>query len=434
MRNLWLILTAAAVLPSVLPWSLTAAEGDPRPLTLQDAIRLSAAVAPVDLSRLDAAIARAGYGAERAALRPNIDAVASLVRQRTYQQTDNVPVSLTPDNTVDARLRVGQALLDLEAWNRTEAADRRLAAAEAGTALSLEAAAETAGLAYTDLASDEALVGVRREDLSLAQELANLARKQVEAGASEGIAATRADNRVAAARTALTAAEGSLRASSIRLGRALRVDPATTFVPSDKLGSEMGVSSAPPAVNDAVSTAKRTRPELRVSAETLAAVQADFQAARGARLPKIDAFADGGRIGPQVDDTETTWRIGLELRIPLMDRSRYDAEAARYRVDQQRILRDDLGQQISAEVRTAVVALETGIAGLESAQEERRLAERELSEARARFAAGAAGNLELVEAQRSLSTARERVVSAQTIWTRARIGLARAVGVATTLH
>ncbi len=117
-----------------------------------------------------------------------------------------------------------------------------------------------------------------------------------------------------------------------------------------------------------------------------------------------------------------------------MNRSRYDAEGARYRVEQEHILREDLRQQISAEVRTAKVALDTGIAGLESAQEERRLAERELSEARTRFGAGAAGNLELVEAQRSLTTARERVVNAQSIWTRARIGLARAVGMATTLR
>jgi outer membrane protein TolC len=171
-----------------------------------------------------------------------------------------------------------------------------------------------------------------------------------------------------------------------------------------------------------------------VSDENLAAVQADFQAARGARLPKIDAFADGGRSGPEFDDTENTWRVGIEMRIPLMDHRRYDAEAARYRMDQQRIVRTDLTQRVAAEVRFAIVALETGIAGQESAQEERRLAERELSEARTRFSAGAAGNLELVEAQRSLSTARERVVSALTILTRARIGLARAVGVATTLR
>ena len=420
----------AAVSPLSGLWAGDAAAQN---LTLQEAIRLSASVAPVEIARLDAAIARAGYGAERSGLQPQLDAVAGWVRQRQYVQVGDEGSTLSPANTVDARLRVGQALLDLETWYRTQAAGRRLAAADAGTALSLEDAAANAGVAYAELATAEALVGVRREDLALARELLDLARKQVEAGASEGIAVTRSENRVAAAQTALTAAEGSLRSGSITLSRALRLDPATVFTPGDKLGSDLGASIAPALVTDAVTTAQQNRPELRVTNETLAAIQADYLAARGARLPTLGAFADGGRIGPEADDTETSWSVGLELRIPLLDRSRYDAQAAQYRVEQQRIFRDDLLQRISAEVRNAVVSLETGAAGLRSAQEERRLAEQELAEARARFEAGVAGNLELVEAQRSLSVARERVVSAQTILVRARVGLARAVGVATTL-
>ena len=427
MRLLSLVAFVVAALP------LSAADPAPRVLTLQEAIRLSASVATVELARLDAAIARAGFGAERSGLRPHIDAVAGWVRQRQYQQIGDDGATLSPANTVDARLRVGQALLDLETWHRTQAADRRWAAAEAGTALSLEDAAAHAGIAYSELVTAEALVGVRREDLALAKELLDLARKQVEAGASEGIAVTRSENRVAAAQTALTAAEGLQRSGSITLSRALRLDSGTVFTPSEKLGGELAASSAPHLVADALTTAQQNRPELRVSSETLAAIQADFLAARGARLPTLDAFADGGRIGPEADDTDTTWRVGLELRIPLVDRSRYDAQAAQYRVEQQRILREDLLQRIAAEVRNAVVALETGAAGLRSAQEERRLGEQELSEARRRFEAGVAGNLELVEAQRSLSIARERVVAAQTILVRARVGLARSVGVATTL-
>jgi outer membrane protein TolC len=414
---------------------LGAAETEaPRALTLEDAIRLSAAVAPVDLARLESAIARAGYGAERTALRPTIDVVAGWVRQRAYLQTDNVPFSLTPDNTVDARLRVGQALIDLQAWHATQAAARRLAAADASTVLSLEDAAVTAGSAYADLASAQALVAVRKVDLALAEELLALARAQVEAGAAEGIAVTRSENRVAAARTALTTAEGAVRTRSITLARALRLAPTATLTTSQGIDSDLGVSRAPTVATEAVVAARRSRPELRVSAEVLAAVQADFRAARGARLPTLDAFADGGRTGPEVDDTETTWRVGLELRIPLVDRSRYDAEAARYRIEQEQVRIDDLDQRIVAEVHSAVVSLETGAAGLTSASEELRLAERELAEARTRFGAGVAGNLELVEAQRSLSLARERIVGAQTALAQARVRLARAVGVATTLR
>lgn len=427
MRLLSLVLATLGALP------LVAADNAPRTLTLEESIRLSASVAQVELARLDAAVARASYGAERAGLQPQIDAVAGWLRQRAYQQFGQVGATTSPADTYDARLRIGQALLDLETWNRTQAADRRLAAAEANATLSLEDAAAEAGYAFVELTAAEALAGVRREDLVLAQELLDLSRKQVEAGATEGIAVTRAENRVAAAKTALTAADGQVRSGSIILARSLRIDPAQIFTPGTPLSADLAGSSAPQVANEAVAAAQQNRPELRVSSETLAAVQADYRAARGARLPTLDAFADGGYTGPELDDTERNWRVGLELRIPLMDRSRYDQHAAMYRIEQQRVLRDDLMQQISAEVRNAVVRLETGAAGLASAQEERRLAEQELREARARFEAGVAGNLELVEAQRSLSVARERVVTAQSVLVRARIGLARAVGVATTL-
>lgn len=427
------LVLATLVLASISKVPLNAADSAPRTLTLEEAIRLSAVVAQVELARLDAAIARASYGAELSGLQPQLDAVAGWLRQRPYSQFGEVGATTSPADTYDARLRVGQALIDMETWHRTQAADRRLAAAEATTTLSLEDAAAQAGYAYADLAAAEALAGVRREDIALAQELLDLSRKQVEAGATEGIAVTRAENRVAAARTALTAADGQVRTGSITLARALRMDPALVFLPGNKLAADLAGSSAPQIAADAVATAQQNRPELRVSNETLAAVQADYRAARGARLPTLDAFADGGYTGPEFDDTEKNWRVGVELRIPLWDRSRYDQHAAGYRIEQQRVLRDDLMSRISAEVRGAVVYVETGLAGLASAQEERRLAEQELREARARFEAGVAGNLELVEAQRSLSTARERVVTAQAVLVRARIGLARAVGVATTL-
>lgn len=228
MRLLSLVLATISALP------LTAADTTVRSLTLEESIRLSASVAQVELARLDAAVASATLRAERTGLQPQLDAVAGWMRQRPYTQIGETGTTTSPADTYDARLRLGQALLDLETWHRTQAADRRLAAAEATTTLSLEDAAAEAGYAYVALAAAEALAGVRREDLTLAQELLDLSRKQVEAGATEGIAVTRAENRVAAARTALTAADGQVRSGSITLARALRLDPGTVFTPATR--------------------------------------------------------------------------------------------------------------------------------------------------------------------------------------------------------
>lgn len=423
-----------AALASLAASASAADQPGPRTLRLEEAVRLSAAAAPVDIARLDAAIARANLGAERVALLPQLDAAAGWVRGRAYLQTDNQPLRLTPDNTVDARLRLGQALIDLDALHRARAAGQRANVANALATQALEESAATAAGAYVGLARARALSDVRRGDLKLAEELAGLAKAQVDAGAVEGIALTRAATRVAEARTALAIAEGDEQSAAITLATALALDPGTTFVASDALGETLGSSRAAETAAQALSDAAAQRPELLAAVANLAAAEEDRRAAGGARLPRVDGFADGGRIGPRADDTVTTWQVGVQVTIPLLDRRPWDHQAASLAAARERVRLDDLRRQIAAQVRSALVGLETGRAALGSATEGRRLAEREVSEARARFAAGAGGNLELIDAQRSLARAGEALVAAQDGVAQARVRLARAVGVAVSLR
>ncbi|MBA3939500.1 MAG: TolC family protein, partial [Planctomycetes bacterium] len=163
-------------------------------------------------------------------------------------------------------------------------------------------------------------------------------------------------------------------------------------------------------------------------------LEADRRAARGQRMPRIDGFADGGRIGRKINETDTTWDIGVQLTIPLLDRDRYQVEIADRRLAQQRLRFDDLGQSIDAEVRDALIQLQTGRAVLGSTLDERKLAEREVTEARDRFTAGAGGNLDLIDAQRGLTRAQEQMVAARQMVALAQVRLARAVGAAVSLH
>ncbi len=406
----------------------------PQQLHLAEAVKLSALAIPVSIARLDAAIAQAGLGAQRATLLPQLSFTANATRLREYfPQFNGDPGAIGPITELDARLRVGQALIDLDACNRVSAAQSRMAVAEATTALALEDAAARAGEAYLQLAQAQALIEVRTLDLQLARELLGLAKAQVEAGTAEQITQTREESRVADQVAALTAARGAVSEDQITLARALNLDPATALIAADALSENLGAANVPADVAAATQAAHRTRPELKVSLETLAAIEADRRAARGARLPKLSAFADGGRTGPTPGNTITTWEAGLALTVPLLDRSRDDEQAARLRVEQQALLLKDLGNQIDAEVRQSAVALENAKALLTATLESRRLAELEVSQARARFASGVAGNLELVDAQNTLTSAREQVLSAQQAAALAQVRLARAVGVATTI-
>lgn len=426
----FLIATVAAL-------SLAASAADqpaPRTLRLEDAVRLSAAAAPVDIARLDAAIARANLGAQRVALLPQLDATGGWVRGRSYLPLNNEPFATSPDNVVDARLRLGQALIDLDALHRSRAAGARVSAANALATQALEDSAATAAAAYVDLVRAHALGDVRRGDLKLAQELAALAKAQVDAGAVEGIALTRASTRVAEAQTALAVAAGAEHGAAITLAAALALDPGTPLIAGDTLGDALGASRAAETVAQALIDAAGQRPELLAAVANVAAAEEDCRAAGGARLPRVDGFADGGRIGPSADDTVTTWRVGVQVTVPLLDRRPWDQQAASLTAARERIRLDDLRRQIAAQVHGALVGLETGRAALISAADGKRLAEREVNEARARFTAGAASNLELIDAQRSLARAGEALVAAQDGVAQARVRLARAVGVAVSLH
>jgi outer membrane protein TolC len=420
---------------TLLGFASAAAAGDaPLQLHLADAIRLAATTVPVSVAKLDSAIAQAGLGAQRATLLPQLSFTSSAVRQvEYYPQLNGDPSSIGPFNVLDARLRVGQVLIDGDAFNRACSAERRLAAAEASAALALEDAATHASEAYLQLAQAQALIEVRTLDLQLAKELLSLAKAQVDAGTAEAITQTRAESRVADEEAALTAASGAVQEDIIVLARALNLDPGIALVAADPLTENLGAGKVPAGITALLEAAHHQRPELRVSIETLAAIEADRRAATGARLPKLQAFADDGRTGSRLNNTLNTWEFGLQLSVPLLDRSRDDEYAARYRVKQQNLLLADLGHQVDADVRMALVSLDNSRALLIATLESRRLAELEVDQATARFTSGVAGNLELVDAQTTLTSAREQVLSAQQATALGHVHLARAVGASATV-
>jgi outer membrane protein len=68
------------------------------------------------------------------------------------------------------------------------------------------------------------------------------------------------------------------------------------------------------------------------------------------------------------------------------------------------------------------------------ALERLRLAQEEVDQARERFKAGVAGNIEVIEAQTSLIRARDTDIDARFAAAAAQVALARAAGVARTMH
>src|SRR2546427_4386839 len=154
------------------------------------------------------------------------------------------------------------------------------------------------------------------------------------------------------------------------------------------------------------------------------------------RSPRVGVEADYGLNGMTVPSALSTRQVALEVTIPILDGFRREARLS----EQDAVVREsevrerDLRQQITADVDASLLDLRSAEAQQLIAADQLRLAEDELSQSRQRFKAGVAGNIEVIDAQSNLIRARDTDIDARFAAASARVALARAVGVASTLQ
>jgi outer membrane protein len=417
-------------------------------LSFADAVRRAAASAPaVALAGAATDAAQARVRETRAALLPGVSAsggwlnrtfnvhslgieIPSLPGQAPY------PDLIGPYDTWDTRFQVQQALLDLSGFARTGAARAQVRSAEADSGASSETAAQRAALAYLAAARASAQVAARVADSSIAAELLDLAQAQKTAGVSAAIDVTRAEAQLVTARGRLVVARNASARASLQVARALGLDPATPVALADSLSAELGAADVPAEPAQAVALGLARRPDLAAAEARGDAARRAVSAIRAERLPRVDLAADYGLNGPQVGSMIRTGQVGVEVTLPILDGWRHEGrraeqEAAARAAD---IRAHDLAQEIAAEVDAAFLDIGAAQAQSGIAAEGLRLAEQELSQARERFRAGVAGNIEVIDAQAALVRARDGDIDARYAAAAARVALARAVGEAHTLH
>jgi len=429
--------------------SLRAQAPAPLRLSFVDAVR-HASGASVDTA--PAAVTIAGFRSDaagarvreaRAALLPNLAFTGSWVNRTFNPQTlgfkipgFSLPSLVPPFNAYDGRARVTQTLFDLSSLSRISAARGQLNAANAERTAVIETAVQNVALAYARAARAQAVVEARHADSVLAAELVGLAVAQQQAGVSASIDVTRARTQLADAAGALVVAANQLDRAKIDLARALGIDPNTPITLADSLSAELGAADVPADRGTAVTQAVATRPDLLAEQARGRAAQQAASAISAERLPRLDVEADYGFSGLRVPDAVGTRQVAVEVTLPILDGFRREGR----RAEQQAVVREsdvrvrDLRQQVSADVDGALLDLRSAGAQQQIAVERLQLAAQEVSEARQRFKAGVAGNIEVINAQSSLLRARDADIDARFAAVSARIALARSVGSARTLH
>jgi outer membrane protein len=426
---------------------VTRAADAPEPLSLGDAVSRAAGTATpvaIALANLDATAAHKRE--MRSALLPHFGATAAFLNQSansasfgfSFPEIPGVaplPDLLGPVSVYDARLRLSQRLLDITAWKKLDAASSAVDASQSENEVTREEVAARAARAYLDVARETARVAARRSDAALAGELRELAEQQLQAGVATGIDVTRARAQEVTATSLLQRSERRAEQTQIALARALGLDAAARFELTDSLDASLVASEAPADEEAALRLGLTRRADLQVVAAREEGARMERAAIRAERVPRLELSADYGVNGPW-DRTLETREIEVAMSLPLTDgrsrSARTDEQSARIRAAQ--LHSQDLRQEVEAEVSTALLELQSGEEQQLAAQERLRLAEDELAQARTRFANGVAGNIEVIDAQSNLNRAREALIEAQYTTAVARVELARASGVARTIH
>ncbi|WP_434212860.1 efflux transporter outer membrane subunit [[Pseudomonas] boreopolis] len=368
------------------------------------------------VAMLDIDKARAQFRIQRAALLPSVDASASLDRERVARQDVNAGQS--PVDT-DHNLQVGLSSWELDLFGRLrslkkEALESWLSTAETQRSVRLSLVGEVAA-DWLAVAADQQLLELARQTAaSREQTLERIARRH-DQGLASGLDLTQAQGDVEAAR--VDAARYATQLAQARDALQLVAGaPVSDALMPDAGAMEQGVVLAPlPARLD--SSVLLQRPDVLSAEHALMAANADIGAARAAFFPTLALTASTGRSSDALSSLfaagSRTWSFVPSITLPI-----FHAGALKASLDVSKISKDIAVAQYEKAIQAAFAETADALAerdhlGEQMAAQQARVdaAQRTYTLADARYRAGTDDFLQVLDAQRSLYSARQDLIS-----------------------
>lgn len=332
-----------------------------------------------------------------------------------------------PFNNFDARVYLSQSVLDLRATNETRAENHNVEAARHSYRSARDLVVLVAANAYLEALASDARAQSARAQLQTSEALFQQAQDLKQSGIIAGIDVVRAEVRLNADRQRVTVSQNDFEKARLQLARVIGLPVGQTFVVSAQLPN---VPVPDLTVEQALAQAYKSRPDYLAAQERVKAAEATRAAAFGELMPSVQVNADYGALGLKPSDTVATYTLAGSVSIPIFQGGRTQGRIAQADADlrQRRAEAEDMRAQIYYDVRTSFLDLQATSEQLQVATRSRELANQELTQARDRFAAGIANNLEVVQAQQSVTAAEEQYIDALLGFDIAKAVLARSLG------
>ena len=338
----------------------------------------------------------------------------------------NLSPIVGPFGVFDTRSYLTQSVFNWKSIQQTRSDTQQIRAAQYNYKDARELVVFAVASAYLQTVADSARLETAVAQEDTAKALYRQAEDQLKAGTTAAIDVLRAKVEVQARQQRVISVRNELAKQKIVLGRVVGLPTGQGFVLIST-----AAYTPPPKVSfdEALSRAYASRADYQSALAQVRAAELARKAAAG-YYPSVSTSVDYGDIGFNPRNSHGTVRAAAALNIPILQGGivHGDVMQAQATLTQHRELLDNLRGQIDQDVRNAFLDMQSAADQVEVARSSVDLANQTLIQARDRFAAGVTDNIEVVQAQQSVASADESLISSLYSYNVSRVELGRAIG------
>src|SRR5215472_7644660 len=338
-----------------------------------------------------------------------------------------VPGHIGPFQLFSAGPTFGSSVFDLSLWKRYKASRSNVNEAKANSLSTREQVILLVVSQYIGTLRAVANVEASKSRVDLAKALYDQAADLQKEGVGTGIDTLRANVELQNENQRLIEAVNDREASLFGLSKLLNLDPRQKIELADTLSF---FETPQPDVEASIDLALAGREEWKAIRAQEKSARLEKESAQYERLPSVRFDGNWAYYGSSPTAAIPTYQYQGSLNMPIFTGGRIKAEIVKADLELQKVeqQKQDLRNQIALDVKTALLNLESARNEVSVANLGVQLAHEEVDQARDRFKAGVANNIEVISAQDSLSRANDNQIAALYRFNQARADFARAIG------
>ncbi|HUP03755.1 MAG TPA: TolC family protein [Bryobacteraceae bacterium] len=403
-------------------------------LTLQQAVALALRQNPqVVIANLNLAESQENRTEARSALLPQASFNASDAVMREDVQAlfgkriPNIPGHVGPFWVLEAGGAASVPLFDLTLWRRWQASKENVSATRAEQGAARESNAQLVVSQYLGSLRAAADVQAAKSRLDLAKALFDLATDMQTNGAGTAIDTLRAHVQYQNELQRSADAGAELKIELFGLNRLLNLDPQQNI----ELADQPSFFETPAvAEGQDLAQAYKDRPEMQAVLARERSAELAKEAAKDSALPRLSLAGSWNLEGTTPTNMIPVYAVGASLNVPLFTGGRIQAQTAAEDIELKKLAQTEIEVRnlIALEVKSASAEIDAARVEVEAANLGVSLAAESVRQARDRFRAGVANNIEVITAQDELARANDNQIAALYKYNQSRADLARATG------